>query len=385
MLKGTQRLHQFPGNKASSLAARWKYRSCRKSLLDKLRAEHGEIYWFYPGLGRSRVLVIYSIECAVQVLKEQSWLFNKALEPWHDRKQSRDPYERLIGDGLFLSDGNHHRKHSTFLSHRLESSTLIESIDSQLLKLFEQENDEIQHYESERCNGVLDIILASAYDIHLTGLERTELHHCIDLAISAASDRELCPYRLIKRKASQSTLIRIDKLRTILRQHLTSSDQNTEQNANRSLVSLSQTSILEEVISVCIGFMGKMPSLLESVKCEQSNMDHEQMQAVKMESGIKYQSLSTSCTDDSFWPATNAIIATTIARSESSYRLIKRVNVCDVEIQSVSVEEATEIWIPSWVGNNRFFYGAGCYSCKGEFLSQFIAGRYLQSLCGRVH
>ena len=378
------RPHTFPGDRSGSLFARWMYRTCRKKLLDTLKIKYGELYWFHPNLGSSKVLVVYKPECAAEILKDQSWLFHKALEPWHDRKNSRDPYERLIGDGLFLSDGNHHRKHSSFLMQRLGNSKVIDTIDCLLLDMFNEVDEQELISFVNITNRIMNIILASAYGIKLSCPEQEHLAHCIEKANAVVHKRELCPYRLVRRKATHSTLTRIDDVRNMLSRYLSCSVLSQVLSEGKSVVGLSQTSILEEVLAVCIGIMSKIPSLLQIARLEQMRMDADVMQSVRMERSVKYYLPDfISSTGDSCWPATDTLLAGAIQNSDSAYRLLKRVNVCDVEIMSVSVPEATEFWIPSWLNKNQFFYGAGSYSCKGQFLSQLIAGRYLQTLCGK--
>jgi hypothetical protein len=371
----------FPGNALRSFTQRLKGFQFIPDQLDSLHQRYGNIFWHFSSLLAAPVLVIYDLDVIRGILDEESWIFNKALEPWHDRHQSNDAFERLVGDGLMLADGNHHRKHAALLGRTLASNDLWGEFQ---VRLYQRLDDCLR---SDIDNNIDDLCHFLARDFvsvyYCLDLDDALCHHIVKYLsiVWSAKQRQIgCPFRNYKRKSSRRLISEIDLIKSQLRSLLDHRPTSQTDNSLSSSVQISNQAVVDEILMIMMSFVCKLPSLMQASLQSLDNIHQSQRHNLSLEWSLELSNPSTE-TLLKICPHTSSQLHHTMDLVERPELLLKRVTVCDAIIYGRVVSETTELWIPTWPPNLQLLFGLGCYGCKGEQLSLLIAARFMQWFC----
>ncbi len=374
----------------SSLFAGDRYRSLRhrlgangqlKRCLVSQQKDYGDLFWYYPIFTGSPVLVVFDPLVAAGILKEESWIFCKALEPWHNRQRSRDPFERLLGDGLLLADGNHHKKRSAQFVRRFENQSHWQALQQRLRRNCEQIVSEKSKFD---VNSLVPLLISDVLAVYIgIALDETQVEQlcgALDLAWSSNQKQQACPFRLKKRHASRATRRLIDEARSMLEYQLVEQQKLQPSVSQRPAVSISNKAAVDEILVIAIGLAHKLSTLLTAAIRHLCRLDASIQKQIFAEGNAlldepTVKSLALGC------PLTYQELNHLLADYDSPLVLIKRIAVCDTLIRGVHVPETTEAWIPAWSLEAGFPFGDGRYSCKGEDISLLITARLMQWFC----
>lgn len=369
----------IPGTALQSFRERLRRGHTLRDRLDALNSRFGDLFWYHPEFAQPPVLVIYEPVAAQGILQEESWIFNKALEPWHDRHQSSDPFERLIGDGLLLADGNHHRKHAALVSKKLSDPSLWFLFDSRLINLLNSYSCYVisRDITSEVSIQLARLFLEVYYGLTLTDHAFDNLLNCLNLAWASNLDKLSCPFRIRRRRSSRETVLKIDALKSLLRSIFDQQRQVNHSISENSGVQVTNQATVDESLVMAISFVHKLPALLRSTLVHIKDLSDGCRHALIHELTTTIDIPSTDCLFLQC-PQTSEQIRVAVAHVQPPCQLLKRVTVCDAIIHGQVVPETTEIWIPTWPPQLKLLFGVGCYGCKGEQLSMLIAARFMQ-------
>jgi hypothetical protein len=371
----------FPGNGLRSFTQRLKGSQFIPHQLDSLHQRYGNIFWHYPSLFAAPVLVIYDLDVIRGVLDEESWIFNKALEPWHDRHQSNDAFERLVGDGLMLADGNHHRKHVALLGRTLASNDLWCEFQVRLYQRLDNcLRCDFDNYIDDLCHFLARDFVSVYYGLDMDDVLSQEIFKCLSIVWSAKQRQIGCPFRDYKRKSSRRLISEIDLIKSQLRSLLDYRLTSQTDNSLSLSVQISNQTVVDEIVMMMMSFICKLPSLMQASLQSLENLHQSQRQNLSLELTHELSSPSTE-TLQMMCPHTFAQLHHAIDSVERPELLLKRVTVCDAIIDGRVVPETTELWIPTWPIRLRLLFGLGCYGCKGEQLSYLIVARLMQWIC----
>jgi len=350
--------------------------------LNQLRRIHGDLFWYYPTLTGSRVFVVFDNQAAEGILKDESWIFSKALETWHDRQRSKDPFERLLVDSLLLADGNQHKKRSSQLSGRLSKPHHWALFESSLRDLTKQFLCDPQAADV----ASFSVLLARDALNHFTDLTLTDtdfelLRQCLPLAGLSMRSQMSCPFRERSRRSTRSQRNAIDGIRDRLRHQLDFS-HGISSGQEHPPVRTTNQAVVDESLLIAFSLTEKLPALINAAAQSFSGLTS----AVKSQIGTEWEQTLPSPTTEAMaaeWPITVRQFEGISCHCLRPLTLLKRVCVCQALVCGVLLPETTEIWIPSW-SSNRLLFGIGRYSCNGEALSWAITGRVIQYWCAGV-
>jgi len=371
----------FPGNGLRSFTQRLKGFQFLPDQLDSLHQQYGNIFWHYPSLFAAPVLVIYDLDVIRGILDEESWIFNKALEPWHDRHQSNDSFERLLGDGLMLADGNHHRKHAALLGRTLASDDLW--VEYQILlyqRLDSYHIGDIYSYIDDLCRFLALDFITVYYGIEIDDALFHQILKCFSLIWSTRQRQIGCPFRHYKRRSSRHLISEIDLIKSQLRSLLDHRGMSQTVKSLTPTVHISNQAFVDEIVMLMMCILCKLPSLMHASLQSLDNLYQSQRMMLSLEWTHELSSPSTEALQ-MICPHTFSQLHQAMDSVKRPELLLKRVTVCDAIIDGRVVPETTELWIPTWPTNLKLLFGLGCYGCKGEQLSFLIAARLMQWFC----
>ena len=366
-----------------------RFQSCRHRMiasgkidvcLNNLRRFHGDLFWYHPSLTGSRVLVVFDNRAAEGILKDESWIFSKALEPWQDRQTSKDPFERLLVDSLLLADGNHHKKRSSQLSGRLSSPhywLLFESCMRERITRFlhHPHGADVELFSALLARDALEHFI----QLSLTDADFDLLKHCLHLAGLGMRSQMYCPFRTRRPFSARSEMRSIDSIRDILRQKVDLKHRTSTSWQTQPAIRASNQAVVDEALLIAFSLSQKLPALIHA----SSNFLATLSSSIKARVGAEWEFILPYPTAEcmaSEWPITVQQFSGISGHCSRPLALLKRVCVCDALVCGVPLAETTEIWIPSW-SSDQLLFGLGPYSCNGESLAFAITGRILQFWC----
>lgn len=364
------------GKPHKSVYFRFKHRDI-KLCLNALRAEYGDIFWYFSKpLYSSRILIVFDSERA-SVIANDNVLFSKASEYWHDRDHSLDLFERLLGDSLFFSNGYHHIKRKVQFSKKIDCRDNLEKLSSSLEELFSVNFDSKNtSFASLAADCIINNILRIYYNVSLSDQQLHRLNDALLLASFANTRTIGCPYRLKQRISKKNEREHIDAIKSILRNAFEESTDVESYLRGTSSASLSHKYLVEEFLAFAYSIHRKLKPLFELILTSTDAIIPKQLAAIAHEeidfsAGSILDSLLQAC------PISSKHIASCIQGISNPDLFIKRVNMCDTFIANSEISRATEIWIPLWT-NSDLQFGLGTYKCPGDLFCQIISAKFLQ-------
>lgn len=373
-------MHQgLPGNPLNSFIQRRRKHGSIRPILDSLNTRMGDIFWYFTSLQpSSAVLVIYDLEAATGILKDESWIFSKALEPWKNHHHSEDPFERLVGEGAFLADGIQHHNAIKLIKKRLSSDLNWQRLNEWLLVRAGQfDHDTTKLSLTGFAADLLQKMIDIYYDLRLDSDQISELQYYLQASWQSNQKYAACPFRLRKIRAVKQVRQGIDRIRHSIQSELNKQNSSNNEKGNQSIIRKTSLSELDEIMTFSLSVMHKIYPLLSHVVDNLTTLPGDTLEKISKERNSRLEinsadQLSTQCQE--------TFDRLVLLRSElpPPISLIKRINVCDALIHGVNIPETTEIWIPAWIAGNQYLFGDGCYKCPADNLSLLILARLAQ-------
>lgn len=371
-----------PGSIIASILSKARHPKDIICRLEYLEKKHGGIFWDYPLLKpSSRVLIVFDNKLANAIARDDI-LFARASEYWEKRDTSNDLYERLLGDSLYFSDGYHHQKRTKDYEKRLYTQKAAAEYINELSEVLAEYNYENGQYSFESLNRqVYSKFLKVYYNVSLTDETLELVSESIQKAWNSRNKALTCPYRLLKRESTRIDRQLIDRAKTILLSEMERSQDVPSYKSGTSSVSLTHKYLAEEGLASGLSIIFKLADVIENTRTYMESLDERNMAQLVAESA--YYSAEDGI--DKLENKCPQIIANTkeiISKLEPPVRLLKRVAVCDTNIEGIEIIRTTEIWIPTWTSTDLLF-GAGMYACKGKVLTTLITTSLVKYLAIR--